>query len=62
MIEKYKIQYFCGAPVIMNFMLDFEKKSKFKHQVEMWAAGSSPPPHIMKRLQEEAGVDVKAVG
>jgi fatty-acyl-CoA synthase len=58
-IEKYKVQYFAGAPVTMNTMLAYPDKYRFKHEVKMWAAGAPPPTSVIKRFKEEIGVSVQ---
>lgn len=58
-IDKYKVQYFAGAPVTMNIMLAHTKKLKFTHDVSMWAAGAAPPVAVMKRFLEETGIRVQ---
>jgi len=50
-----------GAPFIMNLMLNYEKRFKFKHDIKMWVAGAAPPPSVMLRFKEELGVQAQAV-
>ena len=58
-INKYKVQYFAGAPVTMNTMLGYDKKIKFSHHIQMWAAGAPPPTSVIKRFTEEIGIKVQ---
>ena len=58
-INKYKLQYFAGAPITMNTMLAYDKKIKFSHEIKMWAAGAPPPTSVIKRFYEEIGIKVQ---
>jgi fatty-acyl-CoA synthase len=58
-IQKYQVQYFAGAPVTMNTMLAHKEKFKFSHRVQMWAAGAPPPTSVIKRFNDEIGVEVQ---
>jgi fatty-acyl-CoA synthase len=58
-IDRYKVQYFAGAPVTMNIMLAHTQKIKFTHEVQMWAAGAPPPIAVIKRFLEETGIKVQ---
>ena len=58
-IDKYKIQYFAGAPITMNTMLAYKNKFKFSHNIQMWAAGAPPPTSVIKRFTEEIGIKVQ---
>ena len=58
-INKYKIAYMAGAPIIMNAMLSYPGAKKFTHQVKMLTAGAPPPPSVMKKFKAELGVFVQ---
>ena len=58
-IDKYKIQYFAGAPITMNTMLAYKNKIKFTHNIQMWAAGAPPPTSVIKRFTDEIGIKVQ---
>jgi fatty-acyl-CoA synthase len=58
-IKRYQVQYFAGAPVTMNTMLAHKEKTKFSHRVQMWAAGAPPPTSVIKRFNDEIGVQVQ---
>jgi fatty-acyl-CoA synthase len=58
-VEKYGVSHLCGAPVVMNMLLNAQthEKRDLPNKVQMMTAGSSPPAAVILGL-EAMGFDV----
>ena len=61
-ISEHKVNYFCGAPIILSFVItaaDSERRA-FDHQCKVMTAAAPPPAAVLKSMQEQ-GFDVTHV-
>lgn len=58
-ISRYKVTHFCGAPVVLNMMLNApeEQKMKADHEVTVTTGGAAPPASIIEGM-EALGIQV----
>ncbi len=51
-IAKYRVTHFCGAPIIMNMLINAadEERREFDHQVNMMTAAAPPPASVLKAM------------
>jgi fatty-acyl-CoA synthase len=61
-IAEHKVTHFCGAPIIMNMMINAaeEDRRQFDHQVSMMTAAAPPPAAVLESM-ENAGFKVTHV-
>ncbi|MGI9317540.1 MAG: acyl-CoA synthetase [bacterium] len=61
-IEEHRVTHFCGAPIIMNMVINAndEERREFDHQVEMMTAAAPPPAAVLESM-ENAGFKVTHV-
>ena len=61
-IAAHRVTHFCGAPVVLNTLLNAEDtlKSRVQHDVRVMTAGAAPPAAIIQGMQE-MGMDVTHV-
>ena len=61
-IAEHRVTHFCGAPIIMNLVINAEAKDKrkFDHQVNMMTAAAPPPAAVLESM-ENAGFKVTHV-
>ncbi len=61
-IDEYKVTHFCGAPVIMNMVINAndDERREFDHQVNMMTAAAPPPAAVLESM-EKAGFKVTHV-
>jgi len=54
-IADHKVSHFCGAPIIMNMLVnaDQDQRREFDHPVEMMTAAAPPPASILKAMAAE---------
>ena len=54
-IGEHKITHFCGAPIIMNMLINArdEEKQAFDHQVNMMTAAAPPPAAVLQSMERE---------
>jgi fatty-acyl-CoA synthase len=52
-IENHKVTHFCGAPIILNLLIDSPKalQCNINHKVNVMTAASPPPPSILKQME-----------
>ncbi|MBX9605412.1 MAG: acyl-CoA synthetase [Gammaproteobacteria bacterium] len=52
-IVEHKVTHFCGAPIVLNFIIHArpEDKQPLPHKVEVMTAGASPPAAIVKGME-----------
>lgn len=62
LIEKHKIEYFCGAPIVLSMLINAPKNQQiaFEHRVEVLVAGAAPPAAIIEGMRK-LGVNVTHV-
>lgn len=62
LIEKHKIEYFCGAPIVLSMLINAPKNHQiaFEHRVEVLVAGAAPPAAIIEGMRK-LGVNVTHV-
>lgn len=61
-INTYKINKFCGAPITMLTMLTHHEKfpqEKVAHDVSFITAGAPPPPSLIDKFQTAFGISVQ---
>ncbi|MDG2302212.1 MAG: acyl-CoA synthetase [Gammaproteobacteria bacterium] len=58
-IEKHKVTHFCGAPIVLNFIVNADPKDTkpLPHLVEVMTAGAAPPAAVLKAT-EKAGFHI----
>ena len=58
-IDKHKVTHFCGAPIVLNFLVNADptEKQELPHTVEVMTAGAAPPAAILKAT-EAAGFHI----
>jgi len=61
-IDEYKVTHFCGAPIIMNMVINAndDERRDFDHQVNMMTAAAPPPAAVLESM-ENAGFKVTHV-
>ena len=54
-IVEHEVTHFCGAPVVLNMLINAPKKQKrkFKHQVEAMTAAAPPPSAVLAAMERE---------
>eukprot|EP01135_Chromosphaera_perkinsii_P008624 Nk52_evm66s1401 gene=Nk52_evmTU66s1401 len=63
-IHRNKVDHFCGAPIIMQMMLDADKSvrgGRFEHKVHMMTAAAPPPSSVLQGMEETLGIKVTHV-
>ena len=62
LIAKHKVDYFCGAPIVLSMLINLpkEQKIKFEHRVEVMVAGAAPPAAIIEGMRN-IGINVTHV-
>ncbi|PPB86041.1 acyl-CoA synthetase [Acinetobacter soli] len=62
LIEKHRIEYFCGAPIVLSMLINAPKNQQiaFEHRVEVLVAGAAPPAAIIEGMRK-LGVNVTHV-
>lgn len=52
LIDQYKIDYFCGAPIVLSMLINTPKNQQiqFNHRVEVMVAGAAPPAAIIEGM------------
>ncbi len=55
LIEEHGVTHFCGAPVVLNTLVNAPKKAKrpFKQQVEIMTAAAPPPAAVLQAMEAE---------
>jgi fatty-acyl-CoA synthase len=58
-IEQHGVTHFCGAPIVLNFIVNADPKDKkpLPHKVEVMTAGAAPPSAVLKAT-EKAGFHI----
>jgi fatty-acyl-CoA synthase len=53
-IKKYKVSHFCGAPVVLNTLLnaDDSLKQGIDHEINVMTAGAAPPAAVIAGMEE----------
>ncbi len=61
-IRTYKVTHFCGAPVVLNALINApdEMKHGIDHEISVMTAGAAPPAAVIQGM-EELGFDVTQV-
>ncbi|UCH39306.1 MAG: acyl-CoA synthetase [Gammaproteobacteria bacterium] len=51
-IKKHQVTHLCGAPIVLNLMVNAEDKLKqgIEHQVSVMTAAAAPPPAILEAM------------
>ena len=54
-IVEHEVTHFCGAPVVLNMLINAPKtqKRKLKHQVEAMTAAAPPPSTVLAAMERE---------
>ena len=54
-IVEHEVTHFCGAPVVLNMLINAPKKQKrkFKRQVEAMTAAAPPPSAVLAAMERE---------
>ena len=62
LIAEYKIDYFCGAPIVLSMLINAPEQHKiaFEHRVEVMVAGAAPPAAIIEGMRH-LGINVTHV-
>lgn len=62
LIDQYKVDYFCGAPIVLSMLINTPKEQqiKFEHHVEVMVAGAAPPAAIIEGMHH-IGIQVNHV-
>ena len=60
LIDKYNITHLCGAPIILQMIIDNKKFKKNKRKTNIMTAASPPPPSILEDI-EKSGFSVTHV-
>jgi len=62
LIAEHKVDYFCGAPIVLSMLINApeEKKAKIDHRVEVMVAGAAPPAAIIEGMRN-IGINVTHV-
>jgi len=63
-IDKYKVSHFCGAPIVLSFLIDATEAEKkpFDHAVNVMTAAAPPPASVLARMQDEGFLVTHAYG
>ncbi len=61
-IDDYKVDHFCGAPVVLGMIVNADEKEKrdFGHKVKVMTAASPPPPSVLAKM-EQSGFEMTHV-
>ena len=61
-IADHKVTHFCGAPIVLNFIINAtdEERREFSHTVNAMTAAAPPPASTLQKMQE-IGFDVTHV-
>ena len=53
-IDAHKVTHFCGAPIVLNFIVNAseDEKKPLPHTVEVMTAAAAPPAAILKAMTE----------
>lgn len=62
LIAKYKVDYFCGAPIVLSMIINLpkEKQPNLEHHVEVMVAGAAPPVAVIEGMRN-IGINVNHV-
>ena len=62
LIAEHKIDYFCGAPIVLSMLINTpaDKKTAFDHRVEVMVAGAAPPATTIEGMRN-MGINVTHV-
>ena len=62
LIDQHKVDYFCGAPIVLSMLINTpeDKKIKIQHRVEVMVAGAAPPAAIIEGMRN-IGINVTHV-
>ncbi len=60
LINKENVTHFCGAPIILQMIINELKKIEIKTKVKIMTAASPPPPNILEKI-EKKGFEVTHV-
>ncbi len=54
-IDKHKVTHFCGAPIILNFVINAtdEERCSFDHNIDIMTAAAPPPASTLAKIQEQ---------
>ncbi|MDP7429868.1 MAG: acyl-CoA synthetase [Alphaproteobacteria bacterium] len=54
-IERDRVDHFCGAPVVLNFIINARPAERrlFSHEVKVMTAAAPPPPAVLERMAAE---------
>ncbi|MDP6184174.1 MAG: acyl-CoA synthetase [Gammaproteobacteria bacterium] len=54
-IEKHGVTYFCGAPIVLNFILNAgdDERRELKNPIHVMTAGAAPPAAILKSVADQ---------
>ncbi len=54
-INKHKVTHFCGAPIILNFVINAtdEERCSFDHNIDIMTAAAPPPASTLAKIQEQ---------
>jgi len=61
-IEQHGVTHFCGAPIIMNMLINADEQARksFSHDIDMMTAAAPPPAAVLQGM-EQAGFRVTHV-
>jgi fatty-acyl-CoA synthase len=53
-IDEYRIDHFCGAPIVLGMLVNAAKAEikKFNHTIEVMTAGAPPPATILQKISK----------
>lgn len=62
LIAQHKVDYFCGAPVVLSMLINTpeDQKTAFDHRVEVMVAGAAPPAATIEGMRN-IGINVTHV-
>ena len=54
-IGDHNVSHFCGAPVVLNMMINADKsvRTSFDHTVEVMTAAAPPPPAVLEKMEAQ---------